>query len=86
MVTLNAPAHAGGAQAMLSSGNTTAGRVPSDVTIPAGASSATFTFITSGVLVSTSVTISDAYNGTTPDGNSWGALVAKVCVGTWTVR
>jgi len=63
-VTLSGPAPAGGAQVMLSSSNGAAG-VPSSVFVPAGATSATFALSTSVVLVSTSVTISASYNGTT---------------------
>jgi hypothetical protein len=63
-VTLSGPAAAGGAQVMLSSSNGAAG-VPSSVFVPAGATSATFAVSTSVVLVSTSVTISASYNGTT---------------------
>jgi hypothetical protein len=63
-VTLTGPAPAGGAQVLLSSSNNVA-RVPSSVTVPAGASSARFTVTTSGVLFSTSATISASYNHTT---------------------
>src|SRR5437016_790357 len=63
-VTLSAPAPAGGATVMLSSSNGAA-RVPSSVTVVAGATSATFTVNTSIVLFSTSATISASYNGTT---------------------
>jgi hypothetical protein len=63
-VTLSGPAPAGGAQVLLSSSNGAA-RVPSSVTVPAGATSATFTVNTSIVLLSTSTTISASYNGTT---------------------
>jgi hypothetical protein len=63
-VTLTGPAPAGGAQVFLSSSNGVA-RVPSSVTVPAGATSATFTVNTSFVLISTSATISASYNGTT---------------------
>jgi hypothetical protein len=63
-VTLTAPAPAGGATVMLSASNGAA-RVPSSVFVPAGATSATFTVNTSIVLLSTSVTISASYNGTT---------------------
>jgi hypothetical protein len=38
--------------------------VPASVTVPAGATSATFTVSTSIVLVSTSAKISASYNGT----------------------
>jgi hypothetical protein len=63
-VTLTGPAPAGGAQIFLSSSNGAAS-VPSSVTVPAGATSATFTVNTSLVLISTSATISVSYNGTT---------------------
>ena len=59
------PAPAGGVQILLSSGNPAAVTLPSSVTIPAGATSATFTVNTSIVLVSTSVHITATYNGTT---------------------
>ncbi|PYV11686.1 MAG: hypothetical protein DMG23_03555 [Acidobacteria bacterium] len=64
-VTLNGPAPAGGAQVLLSSSNTGAATVPSNVTVPAGATSATFTVSTSPVSSSTSVAISGSYNGST---------------------
>jgi hypothetical protein len=63
-VTLTGPAPAGGARVFLSSDDGAA-RVPSSVTVPAGATSATFTINTSFVLISTSATISASYNGTT---------------------
>lgn len=63
-VTLTGPAPAGGAQVFLSSSNGAA-RVPSSVTVPAGATGATFTVNTSFVLISTSATISATYNSTT---------------------
>jgi hypothetical protein len=63
-VTLNGPAPTGGAKVLLSSSNTAAARVPSSVTVPAGATSATFTVTTSVVLFSTSADISASYNGT----------------------
>jgi hypothetical protein len=63
-VTLSAPAPAGGAIVALSSSNAAA-RVPGSVTVPAGATSASFTINTSIVLISTSSTISASYNGTT---------------------
>jgi hypothetical protein len=63
-VTLTAPAPAGGAQVALSSNNSAAS-VPSSVTIPAGATTGSFTVSTSAVLFSTSATISAAYNNTT---------------------
>jgi len=63
-VTLTGPAPAGDAQVFLSSSNGAA-TVPSSVTVPAGATTATFTVNTSFVLISTSATISASYNGTT---------------------
>ena len=63
-VTLSAPAPAGGAVVRLSSSNGAAS-VPSSVTIPAGATSASFTVNTSIVVISTSANISASYNGTT---------------------
>jgi hypothetical protein len=64
-VTLSGPAPANGAQVTLSSSNTTAARVPSSVTVAAGATSATFTVSTSAVTASTTVTISATYGGAT---------------------
>src|SRR6266478_3118335 len=64
-VTLNGPTPAGGAQVTLSSSNTAAATAPSSVTVPAGATSATFTVSTSVVTASTAVTISAAYGGAT---------------------
>jgi hypothetical protein len=63
-VTLSGPAPAGGAQVVLSSDNGAAS-VPSSVTVPAGATSATLTVNTSGVLLTTSANISASYNNTT---------------------
>jgi hypothetical protein len=68
-VTLSGPAPAGGARVTLSSSNSGVARVPSSVTVPAGATSATFTVNTSVVLISTSATISASYNGTTKTAN-----------------
>src|SRR5205807_1866911 len=64
-VTLSWPAPAGGAQVTLSSSNTAVASVPSSLTVPAGAISATFTVRTSLVLISTSVNISPSSNGAT---------------------
>ena len=64
-VTLSGAAPAGGAQVTLSSSNTAAARVPSSVTVAAGATSATFTVSTSAVATSTAVTISGTYGGAT---------------------
>lgn len=63
-VTLSSPALAGGAPVALYSNNSAA-QVPSSVTVPAGATSATFTVTTSGVLFSTSASITASYNNTT---------------------
>ena len=64
-VTLSGPAPAGGTVVSLSSSSPGLASVPSSVTIPAGATSASFTVNTSIVLISTSVNISASYNGTT---------------------
>jgi len=64
-VTLSGPAPSGGAQIVLSSSNTTVAQVPANVTVAAGATSATFTVTTSAVAASTSVTISASYGGVT---------------------
>jgi hypothetical protein len=63
-VTLNSPASNGGAVVSLSSNNTAVG-VPTNVTVPAGATTATFTVTTSAVTTSTVVTVSAAYGGGT---------------------
>lgn len=62
-VTLSAAAPSGGAQVVLSSSNTTVARTPASVTVPAGATSATFSVSTSVVSASASVTISATYGG-----------------------
>jgi len=64
-VTLSGAAPAGGAPVALSSSNTTAARVPSSVTVAAGATSATFTVSTTAVAAVTTVTISASYGGVT---------------------
>ena len=64
-VTLNGPAPSGGALVSLSSSNAAASVPANGVTVPAGATSATFTVTTSAVATSTSVTISGAYGGGT---------------------
>jgi len=64
-VTLSGAAPSGGAQVALSSSNTAAARVPSSVTVAAGATSATFPIGTSAVAASTTITISAAYSGAT---------------------
>jgi hypothetical protein len=67
-VRLNGPAPAGGAQVALSS-SSGAASVPSSVTIPAGATSATFTVNTAVVVMATNVTITASYKGTTRSAN-----------------
>src|SRR5467141_2900950 len=62
--TLSGPAPAGGALVLLSSNNGAAS-VPSSVTVPAGATSATFPVNTSIVLFSTSAQITASYGGKT---------------------
>jgi hypothetical protein len=64
-VMLTGAAPSGGAVVTLSSSNTTAARVPSSVTVAAGATSATFTVSTSAVAASTTVSISGTYGGAT---------------------
>jgi hypothetical protein len=62
-VTLTGPAPTGGALVSLSSSNTAVATVPSNVTVPLGATSATFTVRTSSVASSSSVTITASYGG-----------------------
>jgi len=64
-VALSGPALSGGAQVALFSSNSAVASVPSSVTVPAGATSATFTVSTSAVTASTTVTISASYSGAT---------------------
>jgi hypothetical protein len=66
-VTLNGPAPAGGAVVALSA-NSGAASVPASVTIPAGATSATFTVNTAIVLTANNVTVT-ASKGTTRSAN-----------------
>ncbi len=65
LVTLSVTAPAGGAVVSVVSSNTTVARVPSTVTVPAGARSATFVVDTSTVQAPTSVTITASYAGGT---------------------
>jgi hypothetical protein len=60
-VTLSAPAPTGGALVRLESSNTDAARVPSNVTVAAGATTATFTVNTSTVDSKRNVTITATY-------------------------
>jgi hypothetical protein len=63
--SLTSAAPSGGAVVTLSSSNTSAATVPTSVTIPAGAFSATFTVSTTSVTASTSATITGAFGGVT---------------------
>ena len=58
---LTGPAPVGGAVVTLSSSNRAAAAVPASVTVPAGATSATFPITTSTVTTSTAVVISGNY-------------------------
>lgn len=62
-VALSAGAPADGAVVTLTSSNPQAAAVPASVTVPAGATSATFPVTTSTVAATTSVTLSGAYAG-----------------------
>jgi hypothetical protein len=64
-VTLNGPAPAGGAVVALASGDTTVATVPATFTIPAGASSGSFTITTRPQRFDFTVTISASYHSTT---------------------
>jgi hypothetical protein len=64
-VTLANPAPDGGALVVLTSSNTSAARVPATVTVAAGSRSLTFLVDTSTVTVSTPVTLTASYGGTT---------------------
>jgi Putative Ig domain len=64
-VTLDGAAPTAGGFVTLASGNTTAATVPPSVTVPPGATSATFTVSTSAVGSTTSSTISATYGGVT---------------------
>ncbi len=62
-VTLTSGAPSGGAVVNLSSANPSVAAVPASVTVPAGATSATFNVTTSTVTVNTSVIITATYSG-----------------------
>jgi len=65
-VTLSGPAPTGGATVALSSGNTAVAMIPAgSVTVPAAATSATFTLDSQPVTANTSATISANYNSST---------------------
>jgi hypothetical protein len=63
--TLSAAAPSGGVVVSLSSSNTAAATVPASVTVPAGATSATFTVTSKAVTTSTNVTLGGSFGGTT---------------------
>jgi hypothetical protein len=63
-VTLNGPAPSAGSVVALTSSRTSAAQVPSSVTIPSNANSATFT-VTTSLVHGTSARISGTYRGTT---------------------
>jgi len=67
-VTLNAPAPAGGAVVTLSDNSAACNR-PATVTIPAGATSATFTVTTGLVVITTTCTVTGTYQGTSRSAN-----------------
>ncbi len=64
-LTLSGPAPAGGAAVQLTSGDTSKATVPESVTVPEGASSASFIINTLAVSADTSVSISASYGGIT---------------------
>src|SRR5437879_819350 len=64
-VTLSGPAPSGGAQATLSSSDTSVATVPSSVTIAAGSTSATFTVSTSAVTAPTKIGRASSREGVT---------------------
>jgi hypothetical protein len=64
-VTLSATAPSGGATVSLASSATGVATVPAQVTVPAGATGATFTVSSTTVTTTTSVTISASYAGVT---------------------
>jgi hypothetical protein len=68
-VTLNGPAPDGGAQIALSSSDYSVADLFPTVTIPAGATSATFTVFTYRVVFTQTETISASYTGTTRSAN-----------------
>ena len=79
-VTLNAPAPAGGAMVGLSTDNSF-GVVPSTVTVPAGATSAVFSFFAQpGVLSNTAVTVTASIGNSTVQGSATITPVSSVFV------
>ena len=68
-VVLSGPAPGAGAVVALSSSNTTVASVPASVTVPSGATSATFAVTTSSVASDTPITLSAFYGGGTATGS-----------------
>jgi hypothetical protein len=64
-ITLSGPAPTGGLVVTLASNNTAAATVPASVTVPAGATGATFTISTKAVTASTGVLVSATGGGVT---------------------
>src|SRR5205807_1857642 len=64
-VTLSGPAPSGGAVVSLSSSNPSVAAVPAGVTVPAGASTASFAVTTGAVVASTTVSITASFGGAT---------------------
>jgi hypothetical protein len=64
-VTLSGAAPTGGVTVVLSGNNATAAQVPANVTVPAGATTTTFTVATGSVAAETPVTITATYDGVT---------------------
>lgn len=64
-ITLSAPAPSGDVTVSLSSSNSAVAAVPASVSVPAGATSASFTASSSSVTSSTAVTVSASYSGVT---------------------
>lgn len=64
-ISLTAAAPSGGAVVTLTSSNTTAATVPANITVPEGATGASFTVTTRSVTSSAIVTIAAAYGGVT---------------------
>jgi hypothetical protein len=65
IVSLSMPAPAGGATVLLASSNSAVASVPSQVFIPAGQASTTFSITTNGVTFSTPVTLTATYGSLT---------------------
>ena len=69
ILALNAPAPVGGATVMLASGNPDVASVPATVTVPAGATSTSFTITTTAVTADTLVPITGTYGGSAKTAN-----------------